>query len=97
MIEFIYALLAGVGLGIFYFTGLWWTVKALSVSQNPALLSLGSFLVRTAAVLTGFYLVMGWQWERLLVCLLGFMTARIVLVRRLKPETARRTGTTARS
>lgn len=37
------------------------------------LLAIGSFLLRLGVSLIGFYLVMGAHWERLLVCLLGFL------------------------
>ena len=59
IVELGAALLAGGGLGGFYFAGLWWTVRKLPTAQSPALLSLGSFLLRTTVVLAGFYLVMG--------------------------------------
>jgi F1F0 ATPase subunit 2 len=85
MVQLVFAFLGGAGLGSFYFIGLWWTVQKLPSSKSPALLSLGSFVVRTAVVLTGFYFIMGGQWERLLACLAGFMTARVVLIRGLKP------------
>jgi len=91
VVQLVFAFLGGAGLGIFYFAGLWWTVQKLLSARSPALLSLGSFAVRTAVVLTGFYFIMGGQWERLLACLAGFMTARIVLLRRLKPGTHRKT------
>ncbi len=75
------AFTAGIGLGIFYFGGLWLTVRRLPTARRPALLSLLSFFGRLALVLLGFYLVMGARWERLLVCLLAFLGSRVVLVR----------------
>ena len=75
------ALGAGIGLGIFYFGGLWLTVRRLPTARWPAFLSLLSFFGRLGVVLFGFYLVMGGPWERLLVCLLGFLGVRIILVR----------------
>ena len=79
------ALVVGGGLGVFYFGGLWLTVKRLATSRSPGLLFFGSFVVRTAATLGGFYLVMGGRWERLAVCLAWFLVARAVLTRRLGP------------
>lgn len=35
--------------------------------------------------LTGFYVVSGGHWERLLVCLLGFFLARLILMRLTGP------------
>jgi F1F0 ATPase subunit 2 len=80
------ALAAGIGLGIFYFGGLWLTVRQLPTARWPAFLSLFSFFGRLGVVLFGFYLVMGSHWERLLVCLLGFVGTRSILVRFWGPE-----------
>jgi F1F0 ATPase subunit 2 len=96
IVELGVALLAGGGLGGFYFAGLWWTVRKLPTAQSPALLSLGSFLLRTAVVLAGFYLVMGDDWERLVACLLGFLAARVAMVRRMKPRRLDGSTVTAR-
>ncbi len=78
------ACIGGIGIGLFYFGGLWWTVQRLPEFQRPAVWILGSFLVRTVVSLGGFYLIMGGQWQRLLAALVGFMAARLVLVKRLK-------------
>ena len=77
------ALLAGALLGAFFFGGLWWTVRKGLASERPALWFLGSLLLRTGMVLTGFYVVSQGHWSRLAVCLLGFLIARFVVVRRL--------------
>jgi len=34
----------------------------------------------------GFFFVMGGRWERVVVCLVGFLMARIALTSRLRPE-----------
>jgi F1F0 ATPase subunit 2 len=73
------------GLGLFYFGGLWLTVRRLPGSRTPELLILGSFVGRLAVTLAGFYLVMGGRWERLLACLAGFLITRTFLLYRLKP------------
>lgn len=74
-------LLAGVALGLFFFGGLWWTVRKGSTADNPALWFMTSFLLRTAVTLAGFYLVGGDDWRRLLSTLAGFILARLVLTR----------------
>ena len=79
------AFLVGMGTGIVYFGGLWWTVRQLPFVRHPALLTLGSFLVRTGISLTAFYLVSGGRWERILISLVGFMIMRGLLVRRVRP------------
>ena len=80
------AFVAGIGLGILFFGGLWLTVQRISVSSWPALLALGSFWGRSAVCMLGFYLVMDGHWDRLAACLLGFLGARIVLVRYWRSE-----------
>ena len=70
---------AGLMLGAIFFGGLWWTVNKGVSSQQPALWFLGSFLVRMSITLTGFYFIGRGNWERLLVCLLGFLTARVLV------------------
>jgi F1F0 ATPase subunit 2 len=73
------ALVTGVSLGALFFGGLWWTVSRISSSKRPALLIFGSLLLRTSVALGGFYLIARGHWERLLVCLLGFVFARVIV------------------
>jgi F1F0 ATPase subunit 2 len=75
------AAVAGLALGLFYFGGLWLTVRRITCSTRPALLMLASFVVRLLVTLCGFYLVMDGRWERLLACLSGFLVTRFVLTR----------------
>lgn len=71
---------AGLVLGAVFFGGLWWTVRKGVVSPRPALWFLGSMLLRTGFVVAGFYFVGGGQWQRLLACLLGFISARFIVM-----------------
>jgi len=82
---------AGAGLGTLFFGGLWWTVRKGLSSERPALWFFGSLLVRTCVVLTGFYFVSGRQWQRLLLCLLGFVVAHRIVNRVTRPPAAERT------
>ena len=81
----IIAMLVGIGMGIFYFGGLWLTVKHIANAQGKIFLVMGSFLARNAfcAVIL-WLLARGGHWQRVLVCLLGFVIARTFLVRRLR-------------
>lgn len=81
----ILALLAGMGLGFLFFGGLWWTVRKGLASPHPALWFMVSLLVRTAITLAGFYLACGNRWQRLLLCLLGFIAARMAVMRWSRP------------
>jgi len=75
------ALLGGVLLGAMFFGGLWWTVRKGVSAKQPAFLFLGSLLLRTSITLAGFYLIGRAHWQRLLVCLLGFVMARLIVTR----------------
>jgi len=79
--SLVFALLAGALLGVFFFAGLWWTVRRLESSKHVALLFLGSMLLRTSVVILGFYFILGDNWQRLLAGLLGFIIARIIVTR----------------
>ena len=80
------AMAAGFVLGAFFFGGLWWTVKRGISSQRPALWFLGSMLLRTSTTLAGFYFVGRDNWKRWLLCLLGFVLARLVVHRLTRPS-----------
>ena len=83
------ALSAGALLGAFFFGGLWWTVQKGVTSERPALWFLGSLVLRTGVTLAGFYLVSQGHWSRLVACLLGFVVARVLVVRWLTPTPAK--------
>jgi F1F0 ATPase subunit 2 len=72
---------AGGALGAVFFGGLWWTVRRGLASGHPALWFMASLMLRLAITLSGFYLVGGGQWQRLILCLLGFIAARLVVER----------------
>jgi F1F0 ATPase subunit 2 len=80
---FLFNFAAGVGLGFFYFGGLWLTVQYLAKTEQPILWMGLSFLGRLGLTLFGFYLVADGHWERLMVAIAGFFLARLLLVRRL--------------
>jgi F1F0 ATPase subunit 2 len=74
-------LLAGVLLGTFFFGGLWWTIRSTSPSQWSGLFFAGSLLLRLAVAVTGFYLASHGEWRKLVVCLAGFLLARIAVTK----------------
>jgi F1F0 ATPase subunit 2 len=76
------AFLAGLGIGLWYFGGLWFTVRRLPTTRHPALLLLGSFLVRAIISVCGFYVVMQGSGARLVAAFLGFVVIRTVLAGR---------------
>lgn len=86
LVQLFVSVLAGLALGLFYFGGLWLTVRKISCSRCPGLRMFGSFLVRLLVTLCGLYLVMDGSWERLLACLCGFLVVRFFLTRLVAPE-----------
>lgn len=75
------AVAVGVLLGAIFFGGLWWTVVRGVASGWAALWFLGSLLLRTGIVLSGFYFVAAGDWKRLLASLAGFVLARLAATR----------------
>jgi len=75
------AFVAGVLLGTMFFGGLWWTVQKGISCKRPAIWFLGSLFFRTSIATAGFYLVCVGHWERLPVCLVGFVIARLIVTR----------------
>lgn len=77
---------AGLVLGVVFFGGLWWTVNRGVSSSWPAVWFLGSFVVRMGVTLAGFYFVSGGHWDRLMLCLLGFLAARFTVTAMTLPS-----------
>jgi len=75
------ALATGVWLGAFFFGGLWWTIRKSVASKHPALWFFCSLLLRMSITLAGFYFITRGHWERILLCLLGFVIARFIVMR----------------
>jgi F1F0 ATPase subunit 2 len=81
VLSLVPALGAGGIIGAIFFGGLWWTVRKGLTSKKPSLWFFGSLVVRTILALAGFYFVSGGEWKKLLACLLGFVIARVIVIR----------------
>jgi len=79
------ALAMGILLGAVFYGGLWWTVHRGVSSERAALWFLASLVLRLSVVLAGFYFVSAGHWQRLLLCLLGFVTARLAVIWLTRP------------
>jgi len=75
-----FAFIVGMLLGTIFFGGLWLTIKNTATSKVPGLLFFGSFVLRIAIALFGFYYVSHGNWQRLLTCLVGFIVARFLVI-----------------
>lgn len=90
LLGLVFALAMGALLGAFFYGGLWWTVLRGVTSNRVALWFLGSLVLRLGVALAGFYFVADGHWQRLLVCLLGFVTARIAVTWLTRPPESHR-------
>jgi len=80
------AVCAGLLLGGLYFGGLWWTVRRMPHVRHPLNLYFGSLIVRVAIVVAAFHGVLGYfGWPRLVASLVGFVAARLLLIRLIAP------------
>lgn len=79
MVGLILSLIVGLALGLFFFGGLWWTVRKAINSTNPALWFFCSVMLRMAVVIGGFYLIMAGDWRRLCAALVGFIIVRMLV------------------
>ena len=74
----IIAFFVGIAIGAIFFGGLWFTLKKGMASKRPAVWIIGSFFIRTAITLAGFYFISAGNWKKLIACLLGFVIARML-------------------
>jgi F1F0 ATPase subunit 2 len=77
---------AGIGTGIFHFGGLWVTVRLVPRMRRAVLMSFLSFAGRSGISLILFYVVMNGDPTRLMICVAGFVLARMALVQALRPD-----------
>lgn len=85
-LTLVLAWVAGAMLGAMFFGGLWWTVRQGVASQRPAVWFVVSLLLRMSLALAGIYVVSGGHWERLLLCLLGFVMSRFLVTWLTRPS-----------
>lgn len=80
IIYLIFYFIVGFALGLFFFGGLWLTVKKAVTSKMPALLFVSSFIIRVGVVVLVFYFISPGGWQALLASLLGLITARFAVI-----------------
>ncbi|MBI1314316.1 ATP synthase subunit I [bacterium] len=83
--NLILPVVAGLGLGLFYFGGLWLTVRHVDQFRHPGAAVALSFLLRAAITVGGFGLVMQGQWERVAACMVSFVLVRQALIHFIRP------------
>ena len=86
----IIAFLIGLGLGLFYFGGLWLTVQQLPITKHPYRLMFLSFLFRLGVSMFVLSLIVGgntnlYNVMSLLTCCLGFLIVRTIAIMLIQP------------
>jgi F1F0 ATPase subunit 2 len=84
ILYFILAFIAGMALGMFFFGGLWFTIKKAVNTKKPAIWFFISFFLRVSVVLIGFYYISPVGWQALIICLIGFIIARFLVTKLTK-------------
>ena len=79
-------LAGGFCLGFLFFGGLWFTSKKMLTSKKPVLWYLGSLVIRVGLTLLGFYYMGQNNFKYMLICLLGFISARFIVIRMTKTK-----------
>ena len=85
LFSIVSALAMGTALGLFYFGGLWYTVKEIRNRKHPYRLIGLSFLVRTIVCLSGFLLILKQGLFAFFLTFVTFLLIRVVLTRKLGP------------
>ena len=85
--QVILSLIAGLALGAFYFSVLWWMTHRLPHTRWPTALTVLALLVRfSVAIYVIALLAIHWGWPAVLASVAGFIAARTILIRRLGPK-----------
>ncbi|MFC1868946.1 ATP synthase subunit I [Thermodesulfobacteriota bacterium] len=80
---FLLASLWGFILGLFYFGGLWWTLKVVAQKRRVKSFLLLSFFIRTVIALLGFWIIMRQALLPFLCTFAAFLLVRIIITRKL--------------
>jgi len=75
----ILSVLTGVALGLFFYGGLWFTVRRLLTSDHPVLLTLGSFWIRLLVVLAAFLFLTKQGIEYVALAMASFILGRLAV------------------
>ena len=84
------ALLWGITLSVFYFGGLYQTLKMASGSKKIKSILLFSFLIRTILVLAGFWVILKFNFYSFIFTFMAFVITRFVITGKLGPEVKRK-------
>ncbi|WP_282143301.1 ATP synthase subunit I [Cellulophaga baltica] len=86
LISILLGFFGGTAIGALFFGGLWFTTKKMLTSKWPALMYLGSLILRVGFTLLGFYYIGQDNWKIILIGLLGFISMRFIVLRMTRTE-----------
>jgi F1F0 ATPase subunit 2 len=75
------AFVGGLAVGLFFFYGLWWTVKRVPRSNRPLLLIFSSLIFRIMVSLTALYFICDADWLKYMAALAAIFIVRLIVVR----------------
>ncbi|MCB0665531.1 MAG: hypothetical protein KDC80_06900 [Saprospiraceae bacterium] len=82
--TYIFIAIAGILLGVFFYGGLYFTtIRGLS-AKHPVLWFIGSAFIRTTITLSVLYLIAGSDWKKMVICLIGFVASRPMMMKLTK-------------
>ena len=89
--QVITAFIVGLGLGLFYFGGLWLTVRQLPLTKNPYRLIFSSLIFRLGITLFILYLIIAGATNfdsvvSLIACFFGFLLLRTIAIILVQPQ-----------
>jgi F1F0 ATPase subunit 2 len=83
------SLMIGLGIGVIFFAGLWWTIRKGVQSEQPVFWFFGSLLARMMVVLAGSVYVAQFGWRSVLFYFSGLMFARLGITWVTRPRLAK--------
>ena len=81
--SYLVALVGGALCAVFYFGGLWLTLRYTLGGRCPAVLVVLSFWARTAIVAAAIFVLADGRLERLILCVVALLATRALLLRLL--------------
>ena len=81
MLIAVLSALIGIALGLFFYGGLWFTVRRLTTTDHPVLLTLASFWVRVLAVVAAFIFLTHTGLKCVAIAMTGFLLGRLAVSR----------------
>jgi len=81
LLHYLIPLGGGFMIGFVFFAGLWFSVRKITQAHSSVAAYFLSYLTRAAFAIGGFYILSGGDYRKSLVCLLGFIAARVLVKR----------------